>query len=263
MRKYINLNQDNLFTVIDSLKRIVSQDTSVEEYRHAFYSIGVELGALIRKDFEAVPDNEIMLALASEDADWLGVGVLDGIAKTNARISAFWNNRTSITINQSSIPIAPIIKSYEEPVDGCKYLLIIKSIINTSCVIQTQLTRMIGKFYPKKIIILSPVSYIDAEINLQKEFPKSISEKFDFRCFAIDDKRDGDIVLPGIGGEVYSRLGLGDASQKNAYFPELIRARIRSSMAPVYQTSPAYSSMDQLLPATSARGQYRYKDGEY
>ena len=231
MRRYINVTFDNEQRVYESLAKMISKDTSVEEYRNAFYNVGLELGALIRRDFERIPDNMIMLSLASEDADWLGRGVLCGMGKPNVRVSAFWNDRFYLEGKQKRIAVAPIIKSYEEPVDGCQYLIIVKSIINTSCVVKTQLTRMIGKFNPERIFILSPVAYIDAESSLKKEFPESISRKFSFHCFAVDDERDHDIVLPGIGGSVYSRLGLGDATQKNTYMPDLVMERIMSSVS--------------------------------
>ena len=46
--------------------------------------------------------------------------------------------------------------------------------------------------------------YKDAQKNLQKEFPESISNKFEFLTFAIDTSKDAQgSVLPGVGGMIY------------------------------------------------------------
>ncbi|WP_302260665.1 hypothetical protein [uncultured Bacteroides sp.] len=74
---------------------------------------------------------------------------------------------------------------------------------------------------------MAPVMYKDAQRNLEKEFPTSIAEKFKFLTFAIDtikDKRKG--IIPGVGGMVYPKLGLGDIHEKNKYIPNLVKDRI-------------------------------------
>lgn len=227
MRTFNHLNARNEAIVHSLLDRIAAPTVSVEEYRNAFKNIGFELGTLIRDELSTVPESEIMFAFANEDSDWLGRGVLSGTKKEHARISVFWNGRNVVYENQrEKIEVSPIIKSYEEEVEGCRYLVIIKSIINTSCVVQTQLTRMIGKFNPEKIFVVAPVMFKDAVKSLENEFPKNISEKFSYMFFATDDEREGNVVKPGVGGSVYSRLGLGDSVSKNSYIPEIVRERM-------------------------------------
>lgn len=227
MRTYNFLNASNETKVHSLLERIATPAISVEEYRNAFQSIGYELGSLLREDLSSIPEAQIMFAFASEDSDWLGRGVLSGTHKEHARISVFWNGRNVVYENKvEKIEVSPIIKSYEEEVDGCRYLIIIKSIINTSCVVQTQLTRMISKFEPEKIFVIAPVMYKDAERSLAEEFPRNISRKFSYLYFALDDERDGSVVKPGVGGMVYSRLGLGDVNSKNSYMPEIVKERM-------------------------------------
>ena len=65
------------------------------------------------------------------------------------------------------------------------------------------------------IVIMAPVMYKDAQPNLLKEFLDEISCKFRFLQFATDEDRQGGEVVPGIGGMVYPRFGLGDIYQKN------------------------------------------------
>lgn len=61
----------------------------------------------------------------------------------------------------------------------------------------------------------------------KQEFPASISDKFNFLTFAIDtlkDKEKG--IIPGVGGMVYPKLGLGDMHEKNKYIPDLVKERM-------------------------------------
>ena len=76
------------------------------------------------------------------------------------------------------------------------------------------------------IVIMAPVMYKDAQPNLLKEFPEEISNKFHFLQFAVDEDRQGNEVIPGIGGMVYPRLGLGDINKKNQYIPHMVRMRM-------------------------------------
>ena len=167
-----------------------------------------------------------MLACASEDADWLARGVLKSLSQKEVSLAVFWNER--ITLNAfTGLEYSPIIKSYIEPINKCRTLVVVKSIISTSCVVRTQLTRLINDIYPQEIYIVAPVMYKDAQANLKKEFPASISDKFNFLTFAIDtlkDKEKG--IIPGIGGMVYPKLGLGDMHEKNKYIPDLVKERM-------------------------------------
>lgn len=69
----------------------------------------------------------------------------------------------------------------------------------------------------------------DAQEKLNKEFPNIISDKFNYIYFAVDDEKqaDGDLV-PGIGGNVYQRLGFKDQNDKNKFIPKLVKERRES-----------------------------------
>ena len=212
MRRYINLSEDNEFIIRNSLNTLTIQDVSVEDYRNSFEELGIQLGKIIRKETRNISSDKIMIACASEDTDWLAKGIRTGLCTPNAPISVFWSDRVLLHEDNEGhkIEISPIIKSYEEPILNCETLIIVKSIINTSCVIKTQLLRLIGKLKPEQIIIAAPVMYKDAEQNLKKEFPESTSNTFKFFTFAIDDECKDGQVIPGIGGMVYPRLGITD-----------------------------------------------------
>ena len=122
-----------------------------------------------------------------------------------------------------AIEFADIEKSYEEIQGNSKVLIITKSIISSSCVIKSQIMRLVSTNDFKKIYIASPVMYKDAEENLRKEFPERVYNLFEFIYFALDEDMDKNgWVVPGIGGSVYERLGIDSRS----YFPRILDDRI-------------------------------------
>lgn len=225
MRIYSNISKDNEFIIRNSLNTLTIQDVSVEDYRKSFEELGIQLGKIISDEITNISSDNIMIACATEDTDWLAKGIRTGLCTPNAPISVFWSDRVLLYKDKkgNKIEISPIIKSYEEPIDNCKTLIIVKSIINTSCVIKTQLLRLIEKLKPEQIIIAAPVMYKDAQSNLRKEFPESISSKFKFFTFAIDDECKDGQVIPGIGGMVYSRLGINDVKH---FMPSTLSRKI-------------------------------------
>ena len=225
MRTYMNLTYDTNSETIHLMQTLSKPDISVEDYRRSFHLIGEALGRLLNEQTQGEYGNT-MLACASEDADWLAHGVLETLSQKKVSLAVFWNER--ITLNVSTgLEYSPIVKSYIEPIEECQTLIIVKSIISTSCVIRTQLTRLVNKICPQKIYIVAPVMYKNAQVNLKKEFPASISEKFRFLTFAIDTIKDeGKGIILGVGGMVYPKLGLGDIHEKNKYMPNLVKGRI-------------------------------------
>ena len=224
MRTFENLQYGNEAVIKASLEAFADKNTGVEEYRKAFRMLGEELGKVLAYEYKTTPAAKTMLVCASEDADWLATGVESGFGKGELKKSVYWSSREVVHINEdgSKVEISPIEKAYEEPIDDCELLVIVKSIISTSCVVKTQLTRLIGKISPRQIAILAPVMYKDGKPNLMREFPEEINRKFRFITFAVDDERKGSEVVPGIGGMVYPRLGLVDIETKNHYIPEMV-----------------------------------------
>lgn len=224
MRKYDNLQYGDGAVIKVSLEALADKSTSVDEYRKAFRVLGEELGKVLAYEYKSTPAAKTMLVCASEDADWLATGVELGFGRGELKKSVYWSSREVVHTNEdgSKVEISPIEKAYEESIECCELLVIVKSIISTSCVVKTQLTRLIGKISPKQIAILAPVMYKDGIPNLMREFPEEINRKFHFITFAIDDERKGSEVIPGIGGMVYPRLGLVDIETKNRYIPEMV-----------------------------------------
>jgi hypothetical protein len=225
MRRYIDIKYEKDRDIIDLMHILSSPISSEESYRNSFYELGKALGTSLNQHTNN-NYGETMLACASEDADWLARGVLESLSQKQVSLAVFWNER--ITLDEiNNVEYSPIIKSYIEPIEGCQTLILVKSIISTSCVVKTQLTRLVNTIKPHDIYIVSPVMYKDASSRLEKEFPISISKKFHFFTFAIDTIKDNQgHVLPGIGGMIYPRLGLGDIHQKNKYVPNLVKERI-------------------------------------
>ena len=228
MRTFENLQYGDETVIKASLEALANKNTNVEEYRRAFRVLGEELGKVLAYEYKSTPAARTMLVCASEDADWLATGVESGFGKGELKKSVYWSSREVVHINEdgSKVEISPIEKAYEEPIEDCELLVIVKSIISTSCVVKTQLTRLIGKISPRQIAILAPVMYKAGIPNLMREFPEEINRKFHFVTFAIDDERVGSEVVPGIGGMVYPRLGLVDIETKNHYIPEMVLRKL-------------------------------------
>ena len=228
MRIYKNITYNSDLPTIQALQALSKPGISVGDYKNAFYQIGSALGDLLNKKVDNNYGNT-MLACASEDADWLASGVLDSISQKNVSLAVFWNER--VTLNQKTkLEYSPIIKSYIEPIENCKTLIFVKSIISTSCVVKFQLLHLINKVNPEKILILAPVMYKNAKESLMREFPDCINSKFQFLTFAIDTERNqSGEVIPGVGGMVYPKLGLGDIHEKNKYTPNLVLARLHNN----------------------------------
>jgi len=228
MRQYRNLQYGDEAIIKDSLNVLADKKTNYCEYRKAFMILGEELGKVLASEYESISTDKTMLVCASEDADWLAKGVEIGFGKGELKKSVYWSSREIVHINEdgTKIEISPIEKAYEETINDCQLLIIVKSIISTSCVVKTQLNRLIGRISPKRIAIAAPVMYKDGMPNLMQEFPDEINSKFKFFTFAIDDEREDSEVIPGIGGMVYPRLGLGNLEDKNHYIPEMVLSKL-------------------------------------
>lgn len=224
MRTYTNITYDTDRETIHLMQALSTPGISVDDYRRSFYQIGKALGKLLNEKTQNEYGNT-MLACTSEDADWLAHGVLDALSRKEVSLAVFWNERISLN-TRTGLEYSPIVKSYIEPIEECRTLIMVKSIISTSCVVRTQLTRLINKIRPQEIYIVAPVMYKNAQASLEKEFPTSISNKFKFLTFAIDTVKDVQKgIIPGVGGMVYPKLGLGDSHEKNKYMPSLVKER--------------------------------------
>ncbi len=228
MRRFENLQYGNESRIRASLGMLADKTTGIKDYREAFHALGEELGKTLNAFHNNAKASQTLLVCASEDADWLASGVEKGFDKGELKKAIYWNGRETIYDNPdgTKLEIAPIEKAYEEPIDECKLLIIVKSIISTSCVVKSQLTRLVGKVNPSQIVILAPVMYKDGAPNLKREFPEEISSKFQFITFAVDDERKGEEVIPGVGGMVYPRLGLGNIKEKNTYIPQIVSEKL-------------------------------------
>ncbi len=209
------------------LDKLADKSTSPEAYRSVMFNLGVKLGNSILRSINS--QSNVYVACTVEDADFLAKGILTTLEPKVSKLAfaCFWNQRFSpFEINE--LKVAPILKKYQEPVnnDIVQYLIVIKSIISGACVVRTNLTNLIQKIEPEKIIIAAPVIYKTAEEKLSSEFNKDIYSKFEFFYFAKDSTRDDKgIVLPGIGGSVYERLGFEGQDEKNRYIPEIVKSR--------------------------------------
>ena len=120
--------------------------------------------------------------------------------------------------------IAPIVRRYVEPGE-VEAFLVVKSIISSACVVRTNIAELVYERNPGRVLIFAPVVLVGAEDRVVADFEPAVSDRFEFFWFAKDSEKDGENVIPGIGGQVYERLGIGTKAEKNAYVPSLVRER--------------------------------------
>ena len=213
--------------IVGLLEKLADQTTVSEQYAQTMYELGNEFGNLIAGRSEQIGDN-VILASTVEDADYLGKGILDVLENRGKRVflTVFWNKRFTPN-EENNIAIAPIIKEFhEEDYQDTPTVIVIKSIISSSCVVRTNLTKLIENVNPQKILIVAPVLLKGATENLEREFEENIRKRFDYLYFAEDDqKTDDGYVFPGIGGDIYKRLGFETQKKKNTYTPEIVKSR--------------------------------------
>lgn len=233
-RTYSTFNTDHSKA---QLAKLADKATAPDAYKDAMTSLGECLGEVVSTKIEDSSAN-LYLACTVEDADYLAKGMLGPLEKSlqSVSLACFWNERFS-PFNVQGLKAAPIIRKYTEPqFEAISYLVIVKSIISSGCVVKTNLVDLIQTIHPENIFVVAPVIYAGAEERLADEFESSVCKKFQFIYLAEDDERtEKGEVIPGIGGMVYERLGFSEQDDKNSYVPELVRTRRRqlvSNIAP-------------------------------
>lgn len=200
-----------------------------DEYRSLMREIGLHLAAsLLKEDVGWVSNKKnICIVCTVEDADFLASGVLDGLERggvdaEHLYLQCFWNEK----IREGTLSLSPVSRQYSEPFNTEKAIyVIVKSIISGACVVKTNLTRALSNVVDPDVYVAAPVLLDGAQERLESEFPPSIANRFKYVWFATDYEKDGENVLPGIGGSVYQRLGLGDEVSKNKHIPDIVKLR--------------------------------------
>ena len=214
------------------LELLVNQDTQPPQYREVMYQLGKKLGEILHDEFR-IDTKKVCIACTVEDADFLAKGIMDSIQKSGIElfITVFWNQRFKPNPD-NDISVAPIIREFHDVgYASADVIIILKSIISNACVVKTNLTRLIETLVPEKIVIVAPVLLKDAQKKLALEFSNDIIDKFEYLYFAEDSERTEDgIILPGIGGDVYQRLGFTGQIDKNRFTPELVKTRRKQSV---------------------------------
>lgn len=214
----------------DSLGLLADRKTSVEQYKNAFINLGHRLAQRFLKEHPSLVDHDITIAVTAEDADFLAKGFIEEFEKSSGRkayLACFWNDHTQEELTGRSI--APPINEYLQPgYEVSTQLVVIKSIISGSCVVRSNILALYDRMQNmSNVHVAAPVMFKEAESTLKNEFPEEFADKFDFTWFAKDSERkqDGE-VIPGIGGQIYDRLGLEAKPHEFNYMPEFVLSRL-------------------------------------
>ena len=207
------------------LDNLLRSNGNLELYRNSMLKLGELLGEEVVNALSNNHGNVLVISTA-EDADFLQKGVSNALKKHDVvtKLAVFWNNHYQLGDGKGSV--APIIHKFlESGYENVQNVIIVKSVISGSCVVRTNLLELLDEVEnAEKVFVVSPVMYKDAEKSLRKEFPDEIANKFNFISFRIDGERaaDGE-VIPGIGGQVYQLLGIGDQPALNGYMPDVVK----------------------------------------
>lgn len=206
------------------LQGLLDSVNDTTAYREHMVALGKLLAATVTLSLSQKDNADTLIISTAEDADFLQCGVSKELYNRglSSKLAVFWNHHYQLTDHSSVAPIVHkfIQSGYESATD----IIIVKSIMSGSCVVRTNLIEMLDNIQNiDNIFILAPVAHQQSEEKLRAEFPLSISQKFKFICFAIDEKRDNTgEVIPGIGGQVYELLGLKDQPVLTAYMPHVV-----------------------------------------
>lgn len=227
MRTYSDFADNE--TILSLLNGLVAQSTPLETYQKIMTELGKELGAKLKETLSST--DHILVICTNEDADFLARGVvehLESLGSSHVSVACFWNLRKTV----HNVEVAPIVRQYIEPVDRVDVFIVVKSIISSGCVVRTNIAELVHQYTPRKIFVAAPVILEGSTDDIKAEFPESISSQFEFVWFAQDDeKKESGEVVPGIGGSVYERLGIGTSSTKNSYQPTWIASRREALLA--------------------------------
>lgn len=213
-----------------SLNLLADASTSIEQYKNTFISLGHSLAERFISEYEGVMDGCITVAATAEDADFLAKGFIDELEKKlglKVFLACFWNDHTKESFTGKSI--APPVNEYLQPgYQESSELIVIKSIVSGSCVVKSNILALHDRMKKiSKVHVATPVMFNEAESLLKSEFPEELSNKFDFTWFAKDyERKDDGEVVPGIGGQVYTRLGLKGKPHEFNYMPEAVVSRL-------------------------------------
>ena len=210
----------------EALAVLQDKNTGASAYRQAMRRLGGLLAGAVARD-TVLRGARVCLAMTVEDADFLGAGALEVFERAGADVSVacFWNDRAN-AFGVEWADMAPITQEYVESLDHIEHLVVLKSIISGSCVVRSNLEHLFDKFEPAHVHVAAPVMLDGADERLERDFSKRLSDRFRYWTFEIDTRKDAEgNVYPGVGGEVYERLGIGDKVSKNAIVPDLIRRR--------------------------------------
>lgn len=235
-RKYtkISIDDDEARNLVDEIS---NKTANVGRYRQIMVEIGRKLAHQIVLDISADDKNDICVVCTVEDADYLARGVIDVLAGAGlgarTKLLCLWNEK----IREDGVSLSPVLRQYKEESTTNKVdYIVVKSIISGACVVKTNLTRALSSNNYDHVFVASPVMLQGAQDRLAREFPSEISSRFDYYWLATDSDKQGDEVLPGIGGSVYERLGLGDERQKNTIVPAIVKER-RNRLPAVAETA--------------------------
>lgn len=215
-------------SIKEHLQLLINEHTTVRQYQAAFTDLGKYLAKQVNLKIRSCENSPVTVVLTAEDADYLGKGFVEEFKKISQReiyLVCFWNDHKQISTGEQNKSIAPPISEYLQPgYEKSNILIVLKSVISGSCVVRLNILSLYNRMENiSDIHVVSPVVLEQADTALKSNFPNDFSSKIQFTWFAQDDqKADYGEVLPGIGGQIYEKLGLRGKPLEIKYIPRTI-----------------------------------------
>lgn len=162
-----------------------------------------------------------MVVTSPEDADYLTAGVMEVLPRRFSHLACFWTERHRFEAHPD---LATVSHSFIDPTtpERIDSVIVVRSIIDSGCVVRAELEQLLMRSRPRQVVISAPVMRKGADDALRSELAPALANRFHFVRFATESTVIEEDVVPGVGGEVYERLGFPRMSQQRI-MPALVK----------------------------------------
>lgn len=212
------------------LHRLDDSSLAPDAYGEILHDLGAGMGELMARHLD-LKGKSVFLTVTVEEMDNLGAGMIEALSRSgaNVRVACLWLHR-SVVLTPEPIEIARIIQQYvDERPHKVDHLIVLESIIASSCGVRTSIMRMLSDIAPGKIHVVSTIMAHEARSQLERELSGKTMGLLDYWTLAMDASRHDLRDILKEGGNPYERLGFKNQDDKNFHMPEFIAERIRSN----------------------------------
>lgn len=212
------------------LDRLNDRSLAPDDYGRTLHDLGTVMGELMARHL-VLKGKSVFLTVTVEEMDNLGAGMIEALSRSgaNVRVACLWLHR-SVVLTPKPIEVARIIQEYvDERPHKVDHLIVLESIIASSCGVRTSIMRLLSDIAPGSIHVVSAIMAREAGEQLEQELSGKMAGPLDYWTLAIDAPQNELRDILREGGNPYERLGFKHQEDKNFHMPDFIVERIRSN----------------------------------